>query len=315
MIEEIILSVIINGHGCEDLTRPWSADTEVSQFFRNNVRVYSLACVPDIPSVISRDNNALIMKKISNQFDLSNKETKEVLDIFKEGYRSSYIEYVNAVEKTQPTNPILKNPKFIKAKLPMYLERSSNLITYLSNKTYAFEADPTSYVVNGISVCDIRIKQTDENGIVTYRQIILPKHDFTMPNLIYKEGVETILEYFQNQMGISHDLESIYTILGFNDEEERLQTITLNTLFRFFKELNISYVNIFDLTCRTCERGNLDPNEIERIFFYETDFNEKPVAFGKTNKKKLKKRTNKKRLQKRTNKKRTRVKRPLKRLK
>ena len=297
MTEEIILSIVINGHGCEDFTRPWDNDSEISQFYRNNVRVYSVACVPDINSILSRNDEQSIMRNISNQFDLSERETKEVLDTFKESYRGSYVGEINALEESQKDNPTVKGPDFHRAKQPMYLDRASNLITYLSNKTYSFNGEISRALFNGISVSDIRIKRTDENGIVTYRPIRFSKKDFNMHNLIHKDGVETIAETFQNKLGIERSLEDIFEILGFDEDEDRLERITLLQLFEFFKELNISYVNIFDLTCRACRTGKLDPDEIERIYDYESSFNEKPVAFGKQSDKKQsdKKRSDKKR--------------------
>jgi len=297
MTEEIILSVAINGHGCEDFSRPWSPDSEISDFFKNNVRVYSVACVPDINSLLSRNDEQLIMQNISNQFDLSERETKEVLDTFKESYRGSYVGEINALEESQSDNPTIKSTGFHRAKQPMYLNRSSNLITYLSNKTYSFDGEISRAKFNGISVSDIRIKITDENGIVTYRPIRFSKKDFNMHNLIHKDGVETMMELFQNKLGISRSLETIFEILGFDEDEDILERITLRQLFEFFKELNISFVNIFDLTCRACQRGTLDPDEIERIYHYESSFKEKPVAFGKRSDKKRsdKKRSDKKR--------------------
>jgi hypothetical protein len=297
MTEEIILSVVINGHGCEDFTRPWDNDSEISQFFRNNVRVYSVACVPDINSILSRNDEQSIMRNISNQFDLSERETKEVLDTFKESYRGSYVGEINALEESQKDNPTVKGPDFHRAKQPMYLDRASNLITYLANKTYQFKGETRRAMFNGISVSDIRIKKTDEQGNVTYRPIRFPKKDFNMHNLIYRDGVETIMETLQNKLGIERSLEDIFEILGFDEDEDRLEDITLFELFEFFKELNISYVNIFDLTCRACKTGTLDPTQIERIYDYESSFNEKPVAFGKRSDKKRsdKKRSDKKR--------------------
>jgi len=315
MTEEIILSVAINGHGCEDFSRPWPPDTEVSQFYRNNVRVYSVACVPDINSLLSITDEKLIMQNISDQFDLSERETKEVLDTFKESYRGSYIGEINTLEETQSDNPTIKSKGFRRAKQPIYLNRSSNLITYLSNKTYYFDGEIKRSKFNGISVSDIRIKSTDENGIVTYRPIRFSKKDFNMHNLIHKDGVEMIMEIFQNKLGNERSLETIFEILGFDEDEDKLKRITLRQLFEFFKELNISYVNIFDLTCRACQTGTLDPVEMERIYEYESSFNEKPIAFGKRLSKRFKgKRSDKsnrlsKRLKTLTNKKRTRFKR------
>ena len=282
MTEEIILSIVITGHGCEDLIRPWPDNTEISEYYRNNVRVYSVACVPDIASILSGRNMREIMNVISNKFDLSDKETSEVVNMFKEGYRESYINNVNTVEVREPTNTILKTQQYHQAKMPIYLNRTSNLITYLSNKTYSFYDETWSTELTGISVSDIRVKITDENGIISYKPIRFSKKNIKMHNLIHKDGVETMLETFQNKLGISRNLERIFNILGFTEEEDRLQEMTLNQLFVFFKELNISYVNIFDLSCRVCQTRSLHSDDIERIYSFESEFNEKPVAFGKT---------------------------------
>jgi hypothetical protein len=287
MTEEIILSIVITGHGCENLRNPWADHLEISDYFRNKVRVYSTACVPDISSLLRGIDIRQIMNNVSDKFDLSDKETSEVVNAFKEGYRETYI---NNLKRSIIKNP--NDPGYQKAKLPEYLNRSSNLITYLSNKTFFFDNESWSTELTGISVSDIRVKITNEEGNVTYRPIRFSKRDLKLHNLIHKDGVETILETFQNKLRVERNLEDIFNVLGFDEENDRLQQITLYQLFAFFKELNISYVNIFDLSCRSCQTGNLDPINIERIYSFEADFNEKPFAFGKTRVRNIKNKRN-----------------------
>ena len=287
MTEEIILSIIITGHGCENLRNPWADHLEISDYFRNKVRVYSTACVPDISSLLRGIDIRQIMNNVSDKFDLSDKETSEVVNAFKEGYRETYI---NNLKRSIVKDP--NDQSYQKAKLPEYLNRSSNLITYLCNKTFFFDNETWSTELTGISVSDIRVKITNAEGNVTYRPIRFSKRNLKLYNLIHKDGVETMLETFQNKLGVVSNLEDIFNVLGFDEDNDRLQQITLNQLFTFFKELNISYVNIFDLSCRSCQSGNLDPINIERIYSFEADFNEKPVAFGKTRVRNIKNKRN-----------------------
>jgi hypothetical protein len=37
--EEIILSVVIYGHGCEDFLNPFPQESAIGEYYRNNVRV------------------------------------------------------------------------------------------------------------------------------------------------------------------------------------------------------------------------------------------------------------------------------------
>ena len=47
--EELILSLMISGHGTEG--PEWDPTLPFAQYYKNNVRVYSRACVPGIPSL------------------------------------------------------------------------------------------------------------------------------------------------------------------------------------------------------------------------------------------------------------------------
>lgn len=71
----------------------------------------------------------------------------------------------------------------------------------------------------------------------------------------------------------------------------------------FLKQINIDYVNIFDLSCRNCITGNnLSEQKIEEIGNSEFEANVNKKAFGlklkQHNKNKSKKKRNKRLMQK-----------------
>jgi len=49
--EELIMTLVITGHGCEDLTNSWNIEEPIGKYFKDKVRVYSSACVPDVASI------------------------------------------------------------------------------------------------------------------------------------------------------------------------------------------------------------------------------------------------------------------------
>jgi hypothetical protein len=57
---ELIMSIAIIGHGCEDYTKP----LRNRDYFRNNVRVYSRSCVPGVVSVGNIYQNQPILQDI-----------------------------------------------------------------------------------------------------------------------------------------------------------------------------------------------------------------------------------------------------------
>jgi hypothetical protein len=65
--------------------------------------------------------------------------------------------------------------------------------------------------------------------------------------------------------------------------------ITLIELYEFFKACRIDYVNIFDLTCRSCKTRVLTESEIADIGNTEFSVSRNTKAFGPYKSKKRKK--------------------------
>jgi hypothetical protein len=68
-VEDLIMSITIMGHGCEDLMSPWPEQLPISTYFKNNVRVYSKACVPDVNAIgnIYQNEHLLLLKHMQTK--------------------------------------------------------------------------------------------------------------------------------------------------------------------------------------------------------------------------------------------------------
>ena len=312
-----MLSVIIYGHGCEDYLNPFPEDSDIGEYYKNNVRVYSTSVVPDITSIMSTGKVGHIVDKIYNKFQsIPRSETKEIVNSIKDDMRT---EYQDSVKISEHLKLFSKDHRFKRNTESRYLSQASNLVAYLANKEFWFYEDHEDEVIStplqsylheniGIHVTDIRRKITYTNGQVIYETVTIPSSIKAVDlNLAYKNGVETIAELFSNKLGTGSDLslESVFDILGFKKTQEKLKMITLVELYEFFKAFEIDYVNIFDLTCRSCKTRTLDENEIANIGNTEFSVSRNTKAFGLNYKKKKslkkenkqKKKTNKKRKQ------------------
>jgi hypothetical protein len=74
--------------------------------------------------------------------------------------------------------------------------------------------------------------------------------------------------------------------LGFS-KDDPLPEIHLNQLYDFFELIDVKFVNIFDYTCRYC---NIPIALSQQIYNEEQKYAEKPNAFGRKSKKRVKKR-------------------------
>ena len=97
--KDIIMSVAIFGHGCEDFDRPLTDD--LADYYRNNVRVYSRACVPGIISVGNILENEDIIRAVRGSF--------------------SRTEFVGGTEFVHGTDYVIN--KYIEDTKPKYLDR------------------------------------------------------------------------------------------------------------------------------------------------------------------------------------------------
>jgi hypothetical protein len=298
--EELILSLMISAHGLEG--GEWEPTTPISQYYKNNVRVYSRACLPGVPAVRNRPH---VRKSIDEAFTIfknnPRSSTQEIMTEYTGLDKNNYRNFLDTFKRCEGESVALK-----------YKERCGGLTTYLSQKQFIFAEEyegpnekslyKTEYDFNqflesrGINVSDIRLKITGSDGVVTYRNIFNPYEEMTKfyrsnkehkePleiitkfNLAYRHGIEFILK------DILHKEELIgpaLEIFKFKEGEKKKKAITLEQLYRFFELVGIKYVNIIDHTCRNFHPSfKLTEEKNEELFKKEQQYSVKPTAFGK----------------------------------
>ena len=309
VLEELIMSITIMGHGCEDLLTPWTPDQPISLYFRNNVRVYSKACVPDVNSIGNVYKNEDIIKDVQRKFSAVPKsETAAIVSAYADEVRDEYIRDV-AFSKFSKA-PISLSIGFDKLSDITNLARVSNLSAFLCNKNFSFYMDSekerikpmmrTVYNTIGIQLLDIRIKKTAADGSVSYEQIFDPtdvkyiRFDMTNLNFIYKSGLTYILKDILKRKDL---VKPALEILGFG-KKDRILNLSLEQIYNFFQLLGIKYANIMDYSCRACSLGRLPQNLTDSIYRTEQKYRIKPVAFGKRSDGKRSRKRSKKRSRK-----------------
>ena len=310
--DEIILSLVILGHGCESLTEPWQAKSAISRYFRNNVRVYSRACVPDTITLGNLASNPEIIRNINQRFSsVPRNETSSIVTGYAEDSRLEYQKDIlyNLAQHKQKS----LGPRFDKFSIFENIERASNLSAYLANKDFGFYEESPKEKVNfnmgyktlGVHIADIRIKKTNKKGEVTYEKLFSPsdyqKTDTTNFNLIYRNGVTFI---FKKILGIPKMVDQALKILGFKGTQDRIMDLTLEQIYTLLMLLNVSYANIMDFTCRSCSIGVMPQSLTDSIYNMEQRFSVKSTAFGKRSKSK---RNKSKHLKRKTKKMRQRI--------
>jgi hypothetical protein len=291
VLEELIMSVTIMGHGCEDLMTPWPFETPISVYFKNNVRVYSKACVPDVNSIGNIYQNSDIIKDVQRRFsEVPKSATESIIQTYAKEVRDDYMRDI-AYSKIKK-EPVSLTPGFDKVSNIENLARVSNLSTFLCNKDFSFYMDsPTEkvpgvlqpvYKTIGIQVTDIRLRKTAMDGSVSYEQIFNPSDikysrlDWTNFNLIYKNGLTYVLK---DILGRRDLVKPALEVLGFG-KKDRIMDVSLEQIYNFFMLVGVKYTNIMDYTCRKCSVGHLSKSLTEQIYSVEQNFKKKPVAFG-----------------------------------
>jgi hypothetical protein len=295
-VEDLIMSITIMGHGCEDLMSPWPDQLPISTYFKNNVRVYSKACVPDVNAIGNIYQNEDIIKDVQRKFSAVPKgETSAIVKAYADEVRDEYIRDV-AFSKFSKA-PVSLTRGFNKLSDITNLGRASNLSTFLCNKNFSFYMDSEKEKVTtmmqhvyksvGIHLTDIRLKKTASDGSVSYEQIFSPtdpkysRIDLTNFNLIYKNG----LTYFlKDIMGRRDLVKPAIEIFGLTGKKDRIMDLSLEQIYNFFQLLGIKYANIMDYTCRACSIGRLSQDLTDSIYRVEQTYKIKPVAFGKRSK-------------------------------
>jgi hypothetical protein len=317
LIKDIIMSVAIFGHGCEDFDRPLTDD--LADYYRNNVRVYSRACVPGIISVGNIIENEDIIRAVRGSFSgtelVGGTEfvhgTDYVINKYIEDTKPKYLDRVRGFhegirEKT--------DAKAAKAADDRFLQRSSGLSTFLFEKEFGFYEDRPDeklsslkepvkgkYPTLGVHVVNVSMKITNDDGSVHYESIFDPsderfrRFDLTMFNLIYKDGLKQLLD----ELGQKSLVNEAQTCLGFTRIKTRVSTrvstLSLTQLYRFFQLMGVRYVNIMDYTCRSCA-SNMNQSILENIYRIEQEHVDVKRGLFGGNKRSTNKRSSKKKL-------------------
>ena len=306
VLEELVISISIMGHGCEDLMSPWPSQLPISTFFKNNVRVYSKSCVPDVNSIGNIFRNEDILRDVQRRFSATPKgETAAIVSAYADEVRDDYIRDV-AFAKIKK-DPVSLTPGFDKLSDIQNLGRVSGLSTFLCNKDFSFYMDAKTervssmlqpvYKTIGIQVSDIRLRKTAMDGSVSYEPLFNPsdikyiRGDMLDHNLIYKSGVTFILK---NILGRRDLVKPALEVLGFG-KKDRIMDVSLEQIYNFFMLIGVKYANIMDYTCRACSVGRLSQDLTDKIYSVEQRYKVKPFAFGfkQSRRKRTKKRNNK----------------------
>ena len=292
--EEVIMSITIIGHGCENLITPWAPELPISTYFKNNVRVYSRSCVPDVSSIGNPFQNEDIIKDVQRRFSAVPKdETSAIVEAYANEVRSEYIRDIALAKSSK--DPISFTRGFDKLSDINNLSKASNLSTFLCNKNFSFYFDDKKekiaetvfqhiYNTLGIHVTDIRVKKTARDGTVSYEQIFRPtdpkysRMDLTNCNLIYKNGLTYFLKDIMNRRDL---VKPALEIFGFKGKKDRVMDVSLEQIYNLFQLLEVKYANIMDYTCRSCSIGRIPQGLSDRIYSVEQSYRIKPVAFGK----------------------------------
>jgi hypothetical protein len=272
LTKDIIMSVAIFGHGCEDYDKPLTGD--LADYYRNNVRVYSRACVPGIISIGNILQNEDIIRDVRSRFSREFIHgTDHVINKYITDTKPEYLDRVRGFHDKKAANAV-------KAADDRFLQRASGLSTFIFEKEFGFyEASPdenlsslpkpvqAKYPTLGVHIVNVSVKITNDDGSVHYQSIFDPSNrrvDFTMFNLIYKDGLKQLL----SELDQKTLLKDAHKCLGFT--KTRVSTLSLTQLYRFFQLLGVRYVNIMDYTCRSCA-VNMNQSILENFYRIEQE--------------------------------------------
>jgi hypothetical protein len=302
--DELILTVAIFAHGCENLLDPFrESHPEIGEFYKNNVRVFSQSCVPDIPSVTSNYEHISKAKEIRSNMQSSppNSDTFSILEPYISACKPQYMARFQD-EKMKTMHPEYDLRLFES----QYNDRSCGMMVYLANKTfYFYDTSPTeqSRYLHGIVLLDVRLKKTFEDGHIEYERIFTaPRND----NPIVLTTYDGLLFLFKTVLRKPKaEYNQYMTSLGISNKNPILKETDLIKLFELFKLFQ--FINILDYTCRTCRSDSrLSPHQIEEIYEAEQDFASRLPKFGGNRKTRNRKTRNRKTRNRKTRNRKTR---------
>jgi len=305
---EYILTIAIYSHGCENLLDPFNETDIVGDFYKNNVRVFSQSCVPDIPSISASSTHVSSAKKIRAdiQNESSTEDTYSILAPYAESCKPTYTNLFRPETKALHTE---FDDRLFETR---YIDKTCGIMIYLSNKNFFFyENDPRepplSLYLFGIVLLDVRVKETYDNGSIQYKRIFDPPERNNTPILLTTyDGLYYLLKTVLHKK--PKDCNDILRSMGLK-MGQKLTTIDLIKLYELFKLCGIQYVNILDYSCRLCQgETRLSPEQIEEIYRKEQHYSSLLPRFGGRYKSKTRKnRTKKNKRSKKIKRKNTRI--------
>ena len=273
---DYILTIAIFSHGCENLLEPFQETDPVGQFYRNNVRVFSQSCVPDIPSITTSNQHDTKAKTIREHIQ-SNPPTADTYSILEPYITSCNPKYMNIfTEEQKALHPEFDNRLFE----PKYIDKTCGIMVYLANKTFGFYGDDpseTSPFLFGIVLLDIRIKKTYDDGSIKYERVFDPPPRNNSPILLSSyDGLNYLLKTVLHKPP-----NKILTSMGFSKKVLKLNTIDLIKLYELFELCGIRYVNILDYSCRSCQsQKSLSSDQIDKLYQKEQEISLLLPKFG-----------------------------------
>jgi hypothetical protein len=259
--EEFILTVAIFGHGWEDLLVPFPEPDPIGDFYKNRVRVFSQACVPDMPSVTSDSKHKEAANEIRRLMQGSDSDTLSLLEPYMSSCKKEYLKMF----KDESMRPLFDERLFEQR----YSSRSCGTMTYLANKTFSFPAQDkgSPQQLQGIVLLDVRLKKTSADGEVEYERLFDAPRTGNQIVLTTNDGLLHLLKTVLRKK--AKDYNAILQTMKLKKTGSSLTEINLGELFELLKMFN--YVNVLDYTCRVCSNDSgkthkrLRSKEIEDI--------------------------------------------------
>jgi hypothetical protein len=271
---EIILSIAVFSHGCEELLTPFAHSDPVGEFYRSRVKVFSQACVPGLPSVTMAHEHKPVARDIIRKMQSPTKatsDTNSILEPYITACKSKYSE--TFTKKRVDMDPRLFDKK--------HIDRSCGTTVFLANKTFQFYDEiPGDHGANlvGIALLDVRAKHTDEHGNVTYERIFEQSPRRTEPFVLTE--IDGLTHLLKTVLKIKATKSSaIIKKMGLSKRTPELSRIDLIQLHELFAACGVDYVNIVDYSCRTCSI-RLSEEQIESIHEREQRSKTRVPRFG-----------------------------------
>jgi len=271
---EIILSIAVFSHGCEELLTPFAHSDPVGEFYRSRVKVFSQACVPGLPSVTMAHEHKPVAREIIRKMQSPTKskaDTNSILEPYLTACKSKYSEIFT--KKREDMDSRLFEKK--------HIDRSCGTTVFLANKTFQFyDETPGDHGANlvGIALLDVRQKHTDEHGKVTYERIFEQSPRRTEPFVLTEmDGLTHLLKTVLKMKATPSS--AIIKKMGLSKKTPELPRIDLIQLHDLFAACGVDYVNIVDYSCRTCSI-RLSEEQIESIHEREQQSKTRVPRFG-----------------------------------